>query len=166
MHAPPRTVGLVVHRDRAEAVAVARTIAERLRARAVAVLVEAELAGVAGLHVVGKQTLVDEADLVVTLGGDGTLLSTARLIGPREPRVLGINLGGLGFLTEFSMGEALHAVELAFRDELSVDRRAMLRIALRRGDTVVAMAQVLNDAVINKSALARIIDLRTSIDGE
>jgi NAD+ kinase len=162
----PRTVGLVVKRQRAEAAALARTIAERLRARAVDVLVEAALPGVSGLRVVSKQGLVDAADLIVTLGGDGTLLSTARLVGARDVRVLGINLGGLGFLTEFSTDEALTAVERAFAGELLVDRRSMLAVRVLRGGAVVAATQVLNDAVINKSALARIIDLRTSVDGE
>jgi len=162
----PRTVGLVVKRQRAEAAALARTIAERLRARAVEVLVEEALPGVPGLRVVSKQGLVDDADLIVTLGGDGTLLSTARLVGARDVRVLGINLGGLGFLTEFSTDEALTALDCAFAGELLVDRRSMLAVRVLRGGTVIAATQVLNDAVINKSALARIIDLRTSVDGE
>ena len=162
----PRTVGLVVKRQRAEAAALARTIAERLRARAVEVLVEEALPGVPGLRVVSKQGLVDDADLIVTLGGDGTLLSTARLVGARDVRVLGINLGGLGFLTEFSTDEALTALDRAFAGELLVDRRSMLAVRVLRGGTVIAATQVLNDAVINKSALARIIDLHTSVDGE
>jgi NAD+ kinase len=162
----PRTVGLVVKRQRAEAAALARTIAERLRARAVEVLVEEPLPGVSGLRVVSKQGLVDDADLIVTLGGDGTLLSVARLVGTRDVRVLGINLGGLGFLTEFSTDEALTALDRTFAGELLVDRRSMLAVRILRGGTVIAATQVLNDAVINKSALARIIDLRTSVDGE
>jgi len=162
----PRTVGLVVKRNRAEAVALARTIAERLLGRAVQVLVERELAATPGVRVVEKQAMADEADLIVALGGDGTLLSIARLVGARELRVLGINLGGLGFLTVFSTAEALTVIDRVFTGDFELDRRATLAVRVLRGGRTVAESQVLNDAVINKSALARIIDLYTSVDGE
>jgi NAD+ kinase len=162
----PRTVGLVVKPSRAEAAALARTIAERLRGRGVQVLVERELAATPGARVVEKHVMVDEADLIVALGGDGTLLGTARLVGARELRVLGINLGGLGFLTEFSTAEALPAIDRVFAGDFELDRRATLAVRVLRGGRAVAASQVLNDAVINKSALARIIDLHTSVDGE
>ena len=162
----PRTIGLVVKHNRAEAAALARTIAERLRERGVQVLVERELAAAPGVRVVEKRAMVDEADLIVALGGDGTLLGIARLVGARELRVLGINLGGLGFLTVFSTAEALPVIERVFTGDFQLDRRATLAVRVLREGRVVAESQVLNDAVINKSALARIIDLYTSVDGE
>ncbi len=162
----PRIVGLVVKRNRAEAADLARVIAARLVARRVEVLVEPGLAGIDGARYAEKTSMVAEADLVIVLGGDGTLLSVARLVGDRELRVLGVNLGGLGFLTEVSTAEALPAIDRVFAGAFQLDRRATLRVRVRRGGAVVAASQVLNDAVINKSALARIIDLRTSVDGE
>lgn len=166
MTEPPRAVGLVVKRNRAEAAALARTIAEHLRGRGVQVLVERELAATPGVRVVEKRAMVDEADLIVALGGDGTLLSIARLVGARELRVLGVNIGGLGFLTVFSTAEALAVIERVFAGDFQLDRRATLAVRVLRQGRVVAESQVLNDAVINKSALARIIDLYASVDGE
>ncbi len=162
----PRTVGLVTKRGRAEAAGLAAAIAERLRARGVAVLVEDDLAGIPGSRVTGKAVMVQEADLIVVLGGDGTLLGTARLVGQHEVPILGINFGGLGFLTEVSAADALGAIDRVLVGNYALDRRSTLAVRVLRGGQTVAASQVLNDAVINKSALARIIDLRTSIDDE
>ena len=162
----PKTVGLVVKRHRAEAATLAATLAARLRARAVAVLVEEELAHLPAVELVDKPTMVRRADLIVVLGGDGTLLGVGRLAGSRELRVLGINLGGLGFLTEVSTADAESALDRIFAGDYQLDRRTTLVVRVVRAGTVVASSQVLNDAVINKSALARIIDLHTTVDGE
>jgi len=162
----PKVVGLVVKRHRAEAAALAGTLAEHLRARGARVLVEAELSHATGVEVVDKSAMVRVADLIVVLGGDGTLLGVARLAGARELRVLGVNLGGLGFLTEVSTQDAISALERVFAGDYQLDRRTTLAVRVLRDGTVVAESQVLNDAVINKSALARIIDLHTSVDGE
>src|SRR6185369_12664381 len=93
-------------------------------------------------------------------------LSVARLAGPREVRILGINLGGLGFLTEVSTDQATAALDRVFSGDYQLDRRTTLGVRVLRAGREVAAAQVLNDAVINKSALARIIDLHTTVDGE
>jgi NAD+ kinase len=162
----PRIVGLVIKRNRAEAAELARVVAERLLARGVEVLVEPGVTGISGARVAEKPVMAAEADLVIALGGDGTLLSVARFVGERELRVLGVNLGGLGFLTEVSTDEALAAIDRVFAGAFQLDRRTTLAVRVRRRGTVVAASQVLNEAVINKSALARIIDLCTSIDGE
>ncbi len=162
----PRIVGLVVKRHREEATALARTLAARLLARGVDLVVEEEISSVLGGRVADKGTMVRTADLVVVLGGDGTLLSVARLAGPREVRILGINLGGLGFLTEVSTDQATAALDRVFAGAYQLDRRTTLAVRVLRAGREVAAAQVLNDAVINKSALARIIDLHTTVDGE
>ncbi len=161
----PRIVGLVVKRNRAEAAALARVVAARLIARRVEVLVEPGME-IEGARSADKASMVADADLLIALGGDGTLLSVARLVADRELRVLGVNLGGLGFLTEVSTDEALPAIDRVFAGAFQLDRRTTLAVRVRRGGAIVAASQVLNDAVINKSALARIIDLRTSVDGE
>jgi NAD+ kinase len=162
----PRIVGVVVKRHREEATALARTLAARLLARGVDLVVEEEMSSVLGGRVADKGTMVHAADLVVVLGGDGTLLSVARLAGPREVRILGINLGGLGFLTEVSTDQATAALDRVFSGDYQLDRRTTLGVRVLRAGREVAAAQVLNDAVINKSALARIIDLHTTVDGE
>jgi NAD+ kinase len=162
----PKVVGLVAKRQRAEAATLAGTLATNLRARGIRVLVEPELGALPYVQVVDKPTMVQSADLIVVLGGDGTLLGVARLGGARELHVLGINLGGLGFLTEVSTSDAVPALERVFAGDYQLDRRTTLAVRVVRAGAVLASSQVLNDAVINKGALARIIDLDTSVDGE
>ena len=165
---PLRTVGLVVKRQRAEAAALAATLAAHLRC--------SRRRGVGGRRDGGRcptcrsstsRRWCATADLIVVLGGDGTLLGVARLAGTRELPILGVNLGGLGFLTEVSTDDAVPALERVFAGDYQLDRRTTLAVRVARGgDAIVASSQALNDAVINKSALARIIDLDTSVDGE
>ena len=103
--------------------------------------------------------LAAAADLVLVLGGDGTMIATARLIGDEEVPVLGVNYGGLGYLTEFRIEELYDALEMILKGNYRLDKRVMLSVELRRGDEVVTHSRVLNDVVINKSALARIIEI-------
>lgn len=112
------------------------------------------------------ELIPDEADLVVVLGGDGTLISVARLVGDRRVPILGINLGSLGFLTEITLDELYPALEACLAGLYQTTERMMLHVAIEREGHVLAEHRVLNDAVINKGALARIIDLEASISGQ
>jgi NAD+ kinase len=105
------------------------------------------------------------ADLVVVLGGDGTLISVARLVGDRQVPILGVNLGSLGFLTEITLDELYPALESCLSGDYRVSERMMLRVAIVRDGRVIQTHQVLNDMVINKGALARIVDLETTVNG-
>jgi len=111
-------------------------------------------------------SLPPDLDLVVVLGGDGTLLYAARLVGQTGTPLLGVNLGGLGFLTEISMIDLYPTLDKVLRGEFTVDSRMMLAVELKRKQTAVARETVLNDAVINKAALARILELKVKINGE
>jgi NAD+ kinase len=106
----------------------------------------------------------DKADLIVVLGGDGTMISTARLIGNREALVLGINYGSLGYLTEFRIEEMFSALERILQGDYDLDRREMLEVEHRRDGELLAKGRVLNDVVINKAVLARIIEIEVSLD--
>jgi NAD+ kinase len=103
---PLKTVGMVVRRERPRAITIANELAAWLRARHLATLAEPEVAAQIGAEAVEREQLALRSDLIVVLGGDGTLLSIARLVGERETPILGINLGGLGFLTEITTEEA------------------------------------------------------------
>lgn len=105
------------------------------------------------------------ADLIVVLGGDGTMISTARLIGDAEVLVLGVNYGSLGYLTDFRIEEMFPALEAIFDGKYEIDRRVMLHAEHRRGDQLLAKGRVLNDVVINKAALARIIEIDVNLNG-
>ena len=107
----------------------------------------------------------DTVDLVVVLGGDGTLLGAARKVGRYGLPILGVNIGGLGFLTETPLKRLYKHMERLIAGEIEVETRLMLEASVLRDDEEKCRLAVLNDAVINKGALARIIDLRVSIDG-
>ena len=103
-------------------------------------------------------------DLVVVLGGDGTLLSVARSLADSIP-ILGVNMGNLGFLTEVPRSELYPSIMKFLEGDYEVDERALLDVSLRRATGEEVSYRVLNDAVINKSALARIIELVVTVDG-
>ncbi|UCH08992.1 MAG: NAD(+)/NADH kinase [Deltaproteobacteria bacterium] len=111
-----------------------------------------------------ETTIPETVDLVVVLGGDGTLLGAARKVGHYGLPILGVNLGGLGFLTEIPVGMLYQDMEKVINGEISIEPRLMLQArVLRMGDEKCHFT-VLNDVVINKGALARIIDLKVSVD--
>jgi len=113
---------------------------------------------------VPRDEIAATADLMLVLGGDGTMIATARLVGDREVPVLGVNYGGLGYLAEFRIEELYHALESILSGNFRLDKRVMLDVELQRGDVSVTRNRVLNDVVINKSALARIIEIETYLN--
>ena len=106
------------------------------------------------------------ANLVIVLGGDGTLLSVARNLKGRDVPILGVNLGGLGFLTEISPEEFPEMLEKVTRGDYDISKRIMLDVTVRRDENKVFDFTILNDAVITKDALARIIDIETHVNDE
>ena len=108
--------------------------------------------------------LAEAVDLILVLGGDGTMIATARMIGDEEVPVLGVNYGSLGYLTEFRIEELYTALESILAGNYRLDRRVMLSVELQRPDGSLMRNRVLNDVVINKSALARIIEIETYLN--
>ncbi|HEV2704687.1 MAG TPA: NAD(+)/NADH kinase [Pyrinomonadaceae bacterium] len=108
--------------------------------------------------------LAASADMVVVLGGDGTMIAAARMLGDREIPVLGVNYGTLGYLTELRVEELIPALESIIAGHYTLDRRVMLAAQVFRGDEKLLHERVLNDVVISKSALARIIEIETWIN--
>jgi len=107
-----------------------------------------------------------QADLAVVVGGDGTLLAAARLLGERQIPILAINHGGLGFLTEVTLQEMYPALELVLQGQFITEERMMMDIALTRASNRLASYRALNDVVINKGAVSRIIELEVRVDGQ
>ena len=113
------------------------------------------------------QPLPEDVEFIVVMGGDGTILSVARHYGGKGVPIFGVNMGGLGFLTEISLDELYPAMaEHVLTGKFEVEERLMLTATLFRQGQLAWQENVLNDAVINKGALARIAEMRTWIDGE
>lgn len=161
-----RKVGIVAKVASREAVFVAHELAEWLRRRGLEVGLDQ-----ATLRARGSAETAfcpgEPCDLVVVLGGDGTLLAVARTVGPSAP-ILGVNLGTLGFLTEVSRGELYPSLVQVLGGRFRVEERSLFDVEVQRAGGAPQPALrylVLNDAVITKSALARIIELTLRIDG-
>ena len=150
-----RSVGIVVKPDHAEARATAVELSAWLTGRGIMEVRDPVSAG--DVRPVNRQTL--DVDLVVVLGGDGTMISTARLVGDKDVLVLGINYGSLGYLTDFRIEEMFPAIDAILAGQYEIDRRVMLDAEHWREDQKLAVGRVLNDVVINKAALARIIEI-------
>lgn len=105
------------------------------------------------------------ADLAVVVGGDGTLLAAARLLGDRQIPILAINHGGLGFLTEVTLDEMYPALERVLAGQFVTEPRMMMDVRLSRGRKRLGAYRALNDVVINKGTVSRIIELETRVDG-
>jgi len=112
-----------------------------------------------------REEVCAKSDLVIVLGGDGTLLSAARASIGRDLPLFAVNLGGLGFLTAISVDELYPQLECALRGELKSEERLMLHCELWRNGAVVASYEGLNDMVLSKTDIARIIDLEVNLDG-
>lgn len=112
-----------------------------------------------------KSELPEVTQMIVVLGGDGTLLSVARLIKGRDVPILGVNLGSMGFLSEVTIEEMFPVLEQILDGNCRIDRRMMLKAQILRQGTCIREQSLLNDVVINKSALARILTLEVRVDG-
>jgi len=168
-----KRIGIIGKQNKPEVVTLARNLAEWLQPRKIEVYIETEMEGLlpppfpgSYWNRVERKEIPALVDMIVVFGGDGTLLSVARQTWNRNIPILGVNLGGLGFLTEISLEELYPVLEKVLQGDFKTDEREVLDVAVIRRGERVTQYHVLNDAVINKGALARIIDLETTIDGE
>ncbi len=128
-------------------------------------LVESDLARLIGYSgAFSDEDIREQAELVVVLGGDGTLISVARLFSGKDVPIVGVNLGSLGFLTEVTVDELYPLLERCLKGEPRVSERMMLEVTVCREGQEIEKCHVLNDMVINKGALARIVDLETKVN--
>jgi NAD+ kinase len=112
-----------------------------------------------------RDQVAAQSEILLVLGGDGTLLAAARVAASRGIPILPVNMGSLGFLTSFTVDDLYPALEETLAGRFSISERVMIQVELLRNGAIVDKQHVLNDAVINKSALARMIELELFIDG-
>ncbi len=158
----------IVVKPHAEKVAdITKTICDYLTSVGKNVLLEERTASVLGYdHFASHDEIKNKADLLIVLGGDGTLISSNRIISGKNIPILGINLGRLGFLTETKVDEAMDTVKKVLSGKYKYDNRMKLYSEIFNNGEKVFETEVINDIVINKGALARIIDIEVSIDGQ
>ncbi len=159
-------IHIVCKRKKDDALAVAREIIARFGNASDIFLDEDAARAIAYQKEFELEHVGEDARIIIVLGGDGTLLSVARQLKGKEVPILGVNLGGLGFLTETSLEELPDMLTSVMRGEYALSKRMMLSVVVRRQAEFVFDISVLNDAVITKDALARIIDIETYVDDE
>jgi len=164
-----KTVGIISRPRREDIARVVPPLVNWLQAHGAAVACDSETCeclGAVNVTALKREELPARADLLIVLGGDGTLLSAARLAVERKVPILPVNLGGLGFLTTVSQDEIYSILDEIFAGKHRVSERVMLEAEIVRAGSVIRKQIALNDAVLNKAALARIMDLELRVDGE
>ena len=161
-----KKVGIYAKKNHPDVEVIASDICKRFKLEGIEVFLEDSLAEQIGqVNGYSDEEIPELVDLIIVLGGDGTLISVARLIGTRYVPIVGVNLGRLGFLTEITCDELPEMLERLISGDYKVSDRMMLDAFIHRNGKVVGQFTVVNDIVINKGALARIIDMETYVDG-
>ncbi|MCD6362373.1 MAG: NAD(+)/NADH kinase [Armatimonadetes bacterium] len=167
MNEPLKRVGITCALHKPQAKEATREAVRTLRAAGATVFASRELAGACELDCATWEDEPDPPlDLMLVLGGDGTFLAAARLVAPRGTPLLGVDLGGFGFLAEEAPEKALSQLEEVLAGKFAVEERLMLQARVLRGDEVVRELVGLNDAVITTGSPRRMVRLRVDIDGQ
>ena len=159
-----KKIGIIGKTGVSEAADMVKGLLPWLREKGCTMFVDSETAALLKMEGSPRSQIPALADIIVVLGGDGTMLSVARLVGEKGTPILGVNIGGLGFLTAVHKDEVYEVLEKVLSEECSVEERIMLTACVLRQSECIAEYIVVNDVVVNKGALARIIDLETYIE--
>ncbi len=156
----------IIAKNIPEAVKAAKKLREWLASRGKKVFIDRETAAVLKTQGYDRTAIPALVDMLIVLGGDGTLLSAARHVADAHTDVpiFGVNLGTMGFMAEVSLDELYDNLEKAIAGRLETEERMMLSASVIRAGRRVARYRVLNDAVINKGALARMMELKISVN--
>lgn len=149
-----------------ESEAIIKDLLRWLKDKGADVYMEESAAGTLPVKGCAPHELSSAVEMVVVLGGDGTMLRAARLMAERDIPLVGINLGGLGFITEISKEEIYDTLEKILKGDCRKEKRMMLQAQVMRGSKKTADFTALNDIVINNGTLARLIDLQTIVNGK
>ncbi len=168
MNSRIQKIGIIFKRQDARIQGIAEDIVPWLQNRGVEVFIDQAFRDQCPVNAnfVSPEELINQADIVSVFGGDGTLLYAGRLIGARSTPIIGVNLGSLGFLTEVRLDDMHAAFEGLLAGRYRLEERVLLNVEVVRDGQSIAQYLALNDAVINKGALARIIDLEVSVNSE
>jgi NAD+ kinase len=163
----PKTIGIIAHTGKAGVGDLVNAIAEEFNGFSIKALLEKETARIAGKK--SDYSITDlgaAADLLVVAGGDGTILRVVGQLGEAIKPIFGINVGSLGFLTTASSATYREAVECLARDRINFSQRGLLEARVRLREKQTAKMLALNDAVLSRGELSRLVMLRTRVNGE
>jgi NAD+ kinase len=165
---PIKRIGIVCKGKKSEIREIVPPLIEWLRERNVEVCIDKETASIleSSEKCLSRNELPGKVDLVVVLGGDGTLLAAVRALNRKVVPVLAVNLGGLGFLTVITREQLYPTLEGVLAGDLQIEHRVQIEGELVRADEVISSFLALNDVVLNKGAIARILDFDVLVDGQ
>ena len=164
---PLRTIGLMANAGKPAALEVAAAADAHLRSRGAAVRLQSRVADALGLPGRGEpDEAVADADAVLVLGGDGTILATARLCAPHGTPMLPVHVGRFGFLTAVAPSDLLPALDALLEGRFTEEERMMLWCETRRAGLLQDSGLSLNEIVVANGPLSRVLHLRTSVDGK
>ena len=162
-----KKVGIIANIEKENIAGFAGALKKWLEDRNIKVSMEANIAAAVGGGGGFKlEDLASKVDLIAVLGGDGTMLRTARYVAQHPVPIVGINMGTFGYLTEVNLNETYVALELILKGDFLTEKRMMLDVKIRRGKKIIGSGIVLNDVVINRGNLSRIVELETVINNQ
>ncbi len=159
-----KKIGIISKTGKPEPAELAKGLLPWLKRKGCEVYVDKETASLLSIEGSPRSQIPSLVEIILVLGGDGTMLSVSRLVGDKEIPILGVNIGGLGFLTAVHKDEIYEVLEKVLTGKCPVEERIMLSACVFRHSECISEYSVVNDVVVNKGALARIIDLETYID--
>jgi NAD+ kinase len=168
MAMPIQRVGIISKPKKVEVREIVPGLLEWLRERNIEAFIDKETGAIMDTreHSLTRNEMPSKVDLLIVLGGDGTLLATARALNRKPVPILAVNLGGLGFLTEITCEELYPTLEMVVAGTHQTDRRVQIEGELIRADEILTPFLALNDVVLNKGAIARIFDFELRVNGE
>ena len=161
-----KKIGIIAKIGEPEAVKAVKHFMKCLEGRDYSFFIERDVASILKVKGYRIKDIPANSDIIVVFGGDGTLLSVARLVGSLDVPILGVNLGGLGFITELRRDEVCNDLDSVFSGECDFEERIMLQADVYRGRKKIIQNNALNDVVLNKSALSRMFELDIKINGK
>lgn len=159
-----KKIGIICKSGKPEPSEILKDVLPWLRQKGYEVFLDNKTALILNIEGFPRSQIPSLADLIIVLGGDGTMISVSRLVAEKGIPILGVNIGGLGFLTAVQKEELYETMEKVFAGQCSVEERIMLNACVHRHGECIAQYLVMNDVVVNKGALARIVDLETYIN--
>ena len=162
-----KKIGIITKRNISEHIDILKKLARFLKKEKKEIFFDANscefFKGEKGFN---KEEILNKSDMAIVLGGDGTLLKTARQTSRKKTLVLGVNFGTLGFLTESKPKDIFECLKEIFKGNYHLDRRTLLRTTVYRNNKKIATFLALNDAVINQGAFARLIEMDLEINNQ